>query len=274
MAKYRKISQKIWNDAKFRALSDNAKLVFFMLLTHPQTSALGTLRAFPQGLAPEIGWSEKDFRQAFQEVIDKGMVKCAERAGLIWLPNFMRYNAPESPNVLKSWAGALDDCPECALKNEVFESVRAFSEGMKEPFRKAFQDTFRQPSPNQEQEQEQEQNTPLTPQRGKRAAKKDYSEEFELFWREYPNHKSGKPNAYSAFCKAREKTDLETILKSVEEHKKSSQWTKNDGDYIPHATTWLNQQRWTAEVETQLSDGRFIDEDGIVWSGTKYVCKN
>ena len=65
MARYRKISPSIWNDAKFRSLSDNGKLVFFMLLTHPQTSAIGTLRAYPQGLAPEMGWSENAFRKPF-----------------------------------------------------------------------------------------------------------------------------------------------------------------------------------------------------------------
>lgn len=159
MAKFRKISPKIWNDAKFRALSDNAKLVFFMLLTHPQTSALGTLRAFPQGLAPEMGWSEKDFRKAFQEVLGKGMAKCSEKDGLIWLPNFMRHNAPESPNVLRSWAGAMEDCPECSLKNEVFQAAKVFAEGLPEGFRKAFKESFRQPSPNQEQEQEQDKET-------------------------------------------------------------------------------------------------------------------
>ena len=112
MARYRKISPSIWNDAKFRDLSDNGKLVFFMLLTHPQTTAMGTLRAYPQGLAPELGWSEKAFREAFREGIEKGMVMCSEKAGLIWLPNFLKHNTPENPNVLKSWAGALEDCPE------------------------------------------------------------------------------------------------------------------------------------------------------------------
>ena len=160
MAKYRKISPKIWNDAKFRAMSDNAKLVFFMLLTHPQTSAIGTMRAFPQGLAPEMGWTEKVFREAFHEVIEKGMCICAEKDGLIWLPNFMRYNPPESPNVLKSWAGALEDCTECSLKIEIFQHVKdlakGFGKGFSEAFNEAFGEGEPQPLPNQEQKQEQE----------------------------------------------------------------------------------------------------------------------
>lgn len=160
MARYRKISPKIWNDAKFRALSDSAKLVFFMLLTHPQTSAIGTLRAYPQGLAPEMGWTEKAFRQAFQEVVEKGMCVCSELDGLMWLPNFMRYNPPESPNVLKSWSGSLEDCPECSLKIKIFQHIKGLSKAIGEAFAKAFVEAFGeagpQPLPNQEQEQEQD----------------------------------------------------------------------------------------------------------------------
>lgn len=163
MAKYRKISPKIWNDAKFRTLSDNAKLVFFMLLTHPQTSAIGTLRAFPQGLAPEMGWSEEAFRAAFNEAFHKGMVRSSEKDGLIWLPNFMKHNAPESPNVLKSWAGALDECPECSLKDEIFHSVQGFAQSLSKAFAAAFSQAFCPALPNQEQEQEQEEAPPVPP---------------------------------------------------------------------------------------------------------------
>jgi len=157
MAKYRKIAPAIWNDAKFRALSDNAKLVFFMLLTHPQTTAIGTLRAFQQGLAPEMGWTAKAFAEAFREVLEKGMVKYAESDGLMWLPNFMKYNQPESPNVLKSWAAGLENCPECELKNQIYHKIKAFAEALGEAYVKAFAQAFAHPSPNQEQEQEQEQ---------------------------------------------------------------------------------------------------------------------
>ena len=107
-----------------------------------------------------MGWTEKVFREAFHEVIEKGMCVCAERDGLIWLPNFMRYNPPESPNVLKSWAGALEDCPECSLKIEIFQHVKALSKGFGKGFIEAFNEAFGegdpQPLPNQEQEQEQE----------------------------------------------------------------------------------------------------------------------
>lgn len=147
MAKYRKISPTIWNDTKFRTLNERAKLVFFMLLTHPQTSSIGSLRAFPQGLAPEMGWSEKEFRKPFEELLAKGMVKCAETDGLIWLPNFIKHNMPENPNVFKSWAGALDTCPECPLKSEIFQYIKELVKGLGEGFRKVFEQSFSEPLP-------------------------------------------------------------------------------------------------------------------------------
>lgn len=115
--------------------------------------------------------------------------------------------------------------------------------------------------------------TPHTPQGGRGAASEEYSDDFELFWHEYPNHNSGKKKAYAAFKRALKKISLAELLKSVDAHKKSSQWTKDGGAYIPHATTWLNGERWTVEMGV-LDDGREVDEDGIVWTGRKYLCKN
>jgi hypothetical protein len=55
MARYRKIDPRIWNDAKFRALLDDAKFVFMLLLTHPHMTALGAMRATLAGSAAELG---------------------------------------------------------------------------------------------------------------------------------------------------------------------------------------------------------------------------
>lgn len=171
MAHYRKIDARIWNDAKFRDMSDRAKLVFFMLLTHPHMTSIGAMRASINGLASEMGWPAKAFGEAFGEALEKGMVKHDERACFIWLPRFLKYNGPESPNVLRAWAKSIDVLPECQLKNDAIQNVKAFAEGLSEGFRKAFQEAWAHPSPNQEQEQEQEQDirTPLPPNGGKRA---------------------------------------------------------------------------------------------------------
>lgn len=157
MARYRKIDPRIWNDEKFRALSDNGKLVFLMLLTHPQMTAIGAMRATMPGLAAELGWELEAFREAFREAFAKGMAEHDEKACLIALPKFVRYNAPESPNVVKAWDSALDLLPECSLKNLVIQRAKAFAEGLSKAFAEALPEAFAKAMPYQEQEQEQEQ---------------------------------------------------------------------------------------------------------------------
>lgn len=157
MARYRKIDPRIWNDQKFRELSDNGKLVFLMLLTHPHMTAIGAMRGTMGGLADELGWSVEAFREAFREASAKGMAEHDERASFVALPNFVKYNAPESPNVVKAWNAALDLLPECPLKSVVIQRAKAFAEALPEAFTKALPEAFAKGMPNQEQEQEPEQ---------------------------------------------------------------------------------------------------------------------
>jgi hypothetical protein len=156
MSKYRKIETRIWNDKKFNALSDDGKLLFFFLLTHPHLISLGAMRISILGLAGELNWNEGRLSKAFQEVLSKGIVRYDERALFLWLPNFLRYNIPESPNVVKSWSHLLDYLPECELKNELITHARARVESLSPGFREALAEAFRKAMPNQEQEQEQD----------------------------------------------------------------------------------------------------------------------
>lgn len=153
MARYRKIDPRVWNDAIFRSFSDNAKLLFFFLLTHPNMTALGAMRASLPGLAAELGWSEGSLREAFGEALSKGRVKVDEKASCLMIPNFLKYNLPESPNVVKAWQGALDLIPECDLKTQVIEIARVKARSLSEAFREAlpevFQEAFRTPEPEQ-----------------------------------------------------------------------------------------------------------------------------
>jgi DNA replication protein DnaC len=41
-------------------------------------------------------------------------------------------------------------------------------------------------------------------------------------------------------------------MNSLNKYKKSPQWTKDGGQFIPHAATWLNQERWNDELEAKV----------------------
>ena len=69
----------------------------------------GLYRAGAAGMAEELGWATEGFQQAFQEVIDQGLVKADFESRVIFIPNAIKYNKPQSPNVIKSWASHWDE---------------------------------------------------------------------------------------------------------------------------------------------------------------------
>lgn len=154
--RFRKIPITIWNDSDFRGFSDAAKLLYFVLSTHPHTTSVGALRANVPGLACELSWTVEAFREALSEALGKGWAKYDERASLIWLPAFLTHNAPESPNVIRSWVGGFAELPECPLKDEISQAVKDYTEGLSEGFRKAFCEAWPHPSPNKKKEKKEE----------------------------------------------------------------------------------------------------------------------
>lgn len=70
---------------------------------------------------------------------------------------------------------------------------------------------------------------------------------FETFWQRYPR-KQGKANAQKAWAKQKLDPQLDTILRHVELMRcEDVGW--QDPQYIPHASTYLNQQRWHDEPQ-------------------------
>ena len=71
-------------------------------------------------------------------------------------------------------------------------------------------------------------------------------EEFEKFWSAYPRKAGNKQKAFEAFKKA--DVSLDVLLAAIENQKQSAQWSKDNGQFIPHPTTWLNGKRWEDQL--------------------------
>lgn len=90
--------------------------------------------------------------------------------------------------------------------------------------------------------------TPIAPNGGDDVSKESNSgERFKVFWKAYPK-KIGKGAAEKSFNKYKpDDALLSEMVKAVETQKRSDQWQKDNGQYIPNPATWLNQKRWEDE---------------------------
>ncbi|MBX3708214.1 MAG: hypothetical protein KIT56_00895 [Gammaproteobacteria bacterium] len=163
--RYRTLDVRLWGDERFRELSPlkpSGQALFLYLLTNPNTTSIpGLYRAGAAGMAEELGWTTEGFHEAFREIIQQGLVNADFGSRVIFIPNAIKYNKPQSPNVIKSWASHWDEIPECNLKNIAYQKLKDFVYGMDKAFADAFAKAIKKPKhmamPNQEQEQEQEQ---------------------------------------------------------------------------------------------------------------------
>lgn len=72
---------------------------------------------------------------------------------------------------------------------------------------------------------------------------------FERFWLAYPASRHvHKDRAARAWKKLNPDMALcQRMSAALEAQKRSPQWTKDGGEYIPHPSTWLNGRYWEAE---------------------------
>lgn len=73
--------------------------------------------------------------------------------------------------------------------------------------------------------------------------------DFDLFWKHYPK-KVGKQDALKRFQRARKSgmPEIGVLVAAIEKQRKSDQWRRDNGQFIPNPSTWLNQGRWDDDL--------------------------
>jgi hypothetical protein len=88
---------------------------------------------------------------------------------------------------------------------------------------------------------------------------KTQEQRFDEFWKAYPKKRS-KGQAEKAWAKiAPNGTLFKRILDSLDRAKRSRDWIKDGGQYVPYPATWLNAKGWEddyEEVKTSVKRGR------------------
>lgn len=96
---------------------------------------------------------------------------------------------------------------------------------------------------------------PTSPRRGSGRKKSADMDGFALFWQEYPR-KAAKAAALKAWQKLNPSPELvERILAHVRDHKRSPDWIKDGGQFVPYPATFLNGQRWEDDIPPDTGPG-------------------
>lgn len=98
--------------------------------------------------------------------------------------------------------------------------------------------------------------------------------QFDKFWQAYPR-KVSKKEAQKSWKKINPSLELfEKILKALEMVKQTEQWKKDNGKYVPYPATWLNQERWTDEINMMQDNKMAIKEEQKTKPVYYPVCEN
>ena len=89
---------------------------------------------------------------------------------------------------------------------------------------------------------------------------------FDEFWQAYPR-KVGKGAARKAYSKALRLTDHDTIMGALSDQRPAME--AKEPKFIPHPSTWLNQERWEDEPEEPTSSSDVGNSDA--YAGDKQI---
>jgi hypothetical protein len=88
---------------------------------------------------------------------------------------------------------------------------------------------------------------------------------FDEFWKAYPRKiaKADARKAWEQTEKFRPKT--EEVLKAVETAKRTEDWRKDGGKFIPYPATWLRGERWEDDYGIDLGDVVEVNGQVMNW---------
>lgn len=84
-----------------------------------------------------------------------------------------------------------------------------------------------------------------------------YSVLFENFWKAYPR-KIGKEPANKSWVKISISEEVYNQIMAGLANYIKHEWKGKEMKYIPHAATWLNQERWKDEVTIKKEDSDYL----------------
>ena len=144
---YTKIEEQFWKDNKIIKLSFRARYLMMYLLTSPHRNIL-CYYFLPKPYACfDLGFSEEEFDLAMGELIAAERVFYDEKANVVFVKNYLKYNQLENQNQVKSAVGKIIDIPENDLVNDFIKNLKSLNKAIYETLINGILKRFNKPLP-------------------------------------------------------------------------------------------------------------------------------
>lgn len=251
MATYRQVKLAFWTD---HLISDNFsaedKYFFLYLLTNLHTNLCGCYEVSKTQVAKEMGYSEETINSLIDRFENKyNLIRYDKKTYELLILNWSKHNWTESPKFRKLVEKEIE-----SIKDKEFKEYLTgiFNGEDAEIYPISTSDTVSEVPDTSLLVSVS--NTIVNSSNStnvvKKRVRKKYEDtpEFEAFWNAYPKQKA-KTEAREAFAKV--DVPLQTLLDALEVQKRSNDWLKDGGQYIPYPAKWLNKRRWEDAVDTK-----------------------
>jgi len=240
MAIKRVVSTEFWVDDKvIDSFTPEDKLFFLYLLTNPHTTQLGIYHINKKNMAFELGYSIDAINVLLDRFENKyKIIKYSSETNEIAIKNYLKHS-------IISGGKPVEDCINKEIKqvkdrkllNYVFNNLKN-NININETILKIIENNNNILNDNDNDNEE--------------SCHDSYDDSlFALFWKEYPK-KRDKEKTYKWFKTHKPNKELVNImLNQITRLKQTKDWQKDNGQFIPYPTTWLNGRRWEDEFETE-----------------------
>ena len=237
---YRSFSTETWQDPWFESLSIKAKLLFIYLWTNDVCNQAGCYQISPRRVEFETSLKIQD---TISELRPKAEWFKTEQ--IVWVKSFFKRQCANEKFALAG-IRSLYCIPKSIVELWCIHNLSNLKkygiDTVSVPYKTEF-DTVCESVTDTDTD-----TGPDTVPRQRRELG------FDDFWKLYPR-KIGKQEAKKAWERHNgNRPPLETILSKIEILKKSEQWSKQGGQYIPHPATWLNRGGWDDECKIDIKE--------------------
>lgn len=137
--RFRRIYSVELVEGAFRGLDDGQRVVWLYCKAGLQSTSVGVYRLSSAVAAEDlVNVTADEFDHRFHAVCQACGWHFDEAVRVLWIPEWLPDNPPQSPNVVTSWCKLLNAVPDCAIKAAAVDAIHRYLKDLPDSFRKAF----------------------------------------------------------------------------------------------------------------------------------------